>query len=806
MKLLIFLVFCFTIPFHTDAQIAMSDLVIKKKNTNHLVHFSNKEASFWVGETHGYSEHFMMGYQSYREQILFDWKWEIDGELLKRTPSTHTAEYLPHIFTRRFDSITEEIFVPDFLDGMSIALHTNSGSSFTWTGKISNMDTLITDNANKGLLVIILKNELNKILVVSTNAQIDNAKITDDYLHISVTPKKEVWQGKKSSIFLNIGVGSRITEVAQTAGLLLTNLEPLKLRKKQRLQALLDKSYVKFPDQPDLEKSLAWATISFDALNMKEKRTSLGSGIYAGYPWFQDFWGRDSFIAMRALTITGQFETVKEHMSSFLRFQVLSDSTSEYGKVPNRARPNELIYNTADATPRLLIELDRYYRYSGDKEFIRQTSKNIEAAIIGSLKYRSDSLGFFVHDAADTWMDAKGPKGAYSPRDNRAIDIQSLWMDALEASLRMAEEFNDSEKKSIVKIASPALKKLKNNFSTYFINPDSSKIDAVLFDALSEDGTSSSKIRPNALFALGYVDFETAAKALHQISANLGTGYGVLSLASSDSMFHPFHKYEPVYEQDASYHNGIVWVWNTGEWISRLIQFGDQSLSSKVLFNYSDIILNDVTLGTLPELTDAIPREDMSFSFPDSTNFAQISRVDQMSLTQRKASGEIKPALSGTFSQAWSLSEYIRIFHEDLLGFSPLAPQNIEFAPNFIEKINTLEAKIRWKQWAINVTQSTKGNIEVFSYSIQPSRQSESFTFNFVSKSLKKQFKLTVSPELTTIRIELNLETETINVLRNGVQTEVRPTPFGNYTSTQTFELWDQMFDHSRTVYTTQLD
>jgi hypothetical protein len=65
-------------------------------------------------------------------------------------------------------------------------------------------------------------------------------------------------------------------------------------------------------------------------------------------------------------------------------------------------------------------------------------------------------------------------------------------------------------------------------------------------------------------------------------------------------------------------------------------------------------ILDRGAIGTLSELLDAAPRE-----------------------------GELEPRLSGTFTQAWSLAEFIRVFYQDYLGVAVDATQNrIELHPN----------------------------------------------------------------------------------------------------------------------------
>src|SRR5690606_11619563 len=91
--------------------------------------------------------------------------------------------------------------------------------------------------------------------------------------------------------------------------------------------------------------------------------------------------------------------------------------------------------------------------------------------------------------------------------------------------------------------------------------------------------------------------------------------------------------------------------------------------ADSVTQNYVDIMLDNVTLGTLPELIDAMPRSGkFATEYPTQDEFQHISRLDQMSLRNEAQVDPSIPALSGTWSQAWSLSEFIRNLTEDYGG------------------------------------------------------------------------------------------------------------------------------------------
>ena len=70
--------------------------------------------------------------------------------------------------------------------------------------------------------------------------------------------------------------------------------------------------------------------------------------MYAGLPWFTDFWGRDMFISMPgAVLCTGQFTAARDILASFARYQDTDSASSTYGRVPNRLNLDGVLYNTA---------------------------------------------------------------------------------------------------------------------------------------------------------------------------------------------------------------------------------------------------------------------------------------------------------------------------------------------------------------------------------------------------------------------------------------------------------------------------
>lgn len=752
-------------------------LLINANSGDHLYHFSNKEGSFYVGETKGTTHHFLMGYISYREQLFSDYTLFVNDNQLKRNEERTQVSYLPYILRRIYPGgISESVFMPDHDDALCIRVKSDNLRTATLKlfGNLFKKILAIDSSGTPNRVTVSLNSKITPSLTVTLVGKLVEARLSDNTLIVKSNTEKirsgHMKVDNSQELFV-IGVGGSTDQSNKTAIASLTGYNSLVTRKKKRLNKLLEQSPLTVSDQ-QANDALDWARSSFDALNMDETRTGMGKGIYAGYPWFQDYWGRDSFIAMRALTITGQFSLVKENLESFLKYQKLDDDGPLYGKIPNRVRPDQQIYNTADATPRFLIEAQRYVAYSADSSFARDIFPNIEAAVLGALKYRTDSLGFIIHGPADTWMDAVGPRGPYSPRGNRANDIQSLWIEALQSTVKLCEEAGGGKAVELSQKVETVLGKVKESFAQKFVNPsnpDPMTSVPVVYDALHSEGKPSMELRPNVLFCLDVIDQpDIRQKALLQVFDRLSTPFGVMSLDPDDSRFHPFHQFEPVYEQDAAYHSGIIWLWNTGELVDQMTRRFLQNKVYPITQNYSKLILKGTTLGTLPELLDAFPRDTKyAREYPDSASFSGLSRFDQMNIRDVAGPDRAKvPAESGTFSQAWSLSEYIRSFYESYAGIRYQANNGFSLHPALPSKWQTLSVKSTLG--VLDLTMDAKtGKNERMHYTIEIVNRSErKQRLPFQDKFMEKQVRLTVPPGLT--RFDIITSPDNVDLLENG--------------------------------------
>ena len=404
----------------------------------------------------------------------------------------------------------------------------------------------------------------------------------------------------------------------------------------------------------DYNRAVAWAKLTSYFMVVDE----YGKGIWAGLPWFNNNWGRDTFIALSGtLLVSGMFEDAKDVFRTFLRWQNTDKKSKNYGRVPNRVcGPQDIIYNTTDGTPWLLREIDEYLGYTGDIAFAEEVHPAVKLALEGAIKNFADKKGFLTHDDADTWMDARIEGNLpWSARGNRANDIQVLWHAALLAGARLAELAKDKKSAKAWRDLAATLKK---NFPKLFWDPKKKR----MADRVREDNSQDFKVRPNQLMLVSvpldgpFVDEAIEEKVVQNAIGELLYPHGIGSLSQNDPYFHPVHHNDEMHHFDAPYHNGIVWGWNAGFAVTAMCRHGQTELAWKLAQNLADQILNLGCRGAMSELVDA---------YPDKKG---------------------KLVLSGTWAQAWSTSEFTRNAYQDFGGFRPrLMDDVILFEPHVPE-------------------------------------------------------------------------------------------------------------------------
>ena len=303
--------------------------------------------------------------------------------------------------------------------------------------------------------------------------------------------------------------------------------------------------------------------------------------VIAGYPWFLD-WGRDSLISFEGLLLkTKRYDLAREVLLTMVR-------DIKYGLVPNgySGFDNRPLYNSADASLLLFEQIQKYINYTGDYEFVKENlysklEKVIDSYIKGidvdnnNIYLDSDYLIVSgTENTQNTWMDAKTNGIAATPRNGKAVEINSLWYNSLIIMAELTEKLNDekeAEIKTKIKKYKELARKCKKSFNEKFYNAKRK----CLYDVVSDEKNSDGKIRPNQLFALSLTypviepNSEKAYNIINVVEKKLLNNYGLKSLAKGEPNYIEIYEGDS-FKRDMSYHQGITWTWLLGLYFDAL--------------------------------------------------------------------------------------------------------------------------------------------------------------------------------------------------------------------------------------------
>jgi predicted glycogen debranching enzyme len=285
--------------------------------------------------------------------------------------------------------------------------------------------------------------------------------------------------------------------------------------------------------------------------------------IIAGYPWFGD-WGRDTMIALPGLTlVTGRVEVAKSILLAFA-------NSVDRGMLPNRfpdagETPE---YNTVDAT----LWFFEAIRALGDAAFIQG---HLYDCLKDIIDWHIKGTRYGIHAGEDgllscgepgvqlTWMDAKVGDWVVTPRYGKPVEIQALWYNALRIMQELASLFHDSAREQAVRELAD---RARTSFNAQFWNEEA----GCLYDVVNGDNRDSA-IRPNQIFAVSLphtmLEEARAKQVVAVVERDLLTPFGLRSLSPRDPQYRG--RYEGgVLSRDSAYHQGTVWPWLLGPFIT----------------------------------------------------------------------------------------------------------------------------------------------------------------------------------------------------------------------------------------------
>ncbi len=347
--------------------------------------------------------------------------------------------------------------------------------------------------------------------------------------------------------------------------------------------------------------------------------------VIAGYPWFTD-WSRDALIAARGLVRDRAPERNSER-ELLLAFAERLQS----GLLPNffPDGPEPPPRNSADAPLWFVLAACRHAGHApdGSAPLIEAARAVVDAYLAGTaygIGVDDDGLIHAAFPGAQlTWMDAKVGDWVVTPRAGKPVEIQALWVAALEALARRLVAIDPTCAHEFADRAAWA----RSSFAAAFWSDEHGHLCDVI-DGSQRDAT----LRPNQLYALGLcaplVDAERAEKVLAAVERELWTPVGLRSRARGDGYLGRHEGDQRA--RDASYHQGTVWPFLLGIYADACVRVRGR-LPDGLLDGVRAHVLGE-GLGTLAEIFD----------------------------------GDAPHAPRGCPAQAWSVAEVLRILDGDL--------------------------------------------------------------------------------------------------------------------------------------------
>jgi predicted glycogen debranching enzyme len=302
-------------------------------------------------------------------------------------------------------------------------------------------------------------------------------------------------------------------------------------------------------------------------------------------------------------------------------------------------------FNTVDATLWFFEAIRSYLQYTSDEGFVREhlypKLKDIMDWHLHGTRYGIgvDSDGLLRCGEAGvqlTWMDAKVGDFVVTPRTGKPVEIQALWYNALRIMEDLSGRFGDS---SLHAFFRELADRAREHFNLEFWNED----DGYLYDVVDGERHDGS-IRPNQILAVSLshtmLSAERSLRVVERVKSVLLTPVGLRSLSRYDPRYRP--RYEGgVYERDTAYHQGTVWPWLMGPFLSAYVRVhggdSDSRQQAAAWLKEFEAHLSTAGLGHISEIAD----------------------------------GEDGHCPRGCIAQAWSVAELLRAAAEDVYDVTP---------------------------------------------------------------------------------------------------------------------------------------
>lgn len=356
-----------------------------------------------------------------------------------------------------------------------------------------------------------------------------------------------------------------------------------------------------------------------------------GTSVMAGYPWFGD-WSRDALVSFPGLFLaTGRWPEAPGFLNTFARH-------IRHGLLPNffPEGADSVSYNAVDAPLWFIRAVQAYHKATHDDGTVRKwlpVMRDIVDAFQNGAGYdiHMDGDGLIVAPPADvalTWMDARVHGKCVTPRSGKPVDIQALWYNALqflvEIQLKLKEPTRGYDK--LAEIA-------RRSFNEKFWNESV----GYLYDVVDGKHRDDS-IRPNGLLAVSLpyeiLEEKRFRPVVEMAQRELLTSRGLRTLSRGSPAYRGHCAGTPT-ERDSAYHQGTVWPWLLGPFMTAFVKANGATEESK--------------------------KQLMGFlrPFMDHLSEAGVGQISEI------LDGDAPHTARGCPAQAWSVGELLRVMWEE---------------------------------------------------------------------------------------------------------------------------------------------